>query len=255
MIELTASDGHHLSAYRADPAGTPKGAVIVVQEEFGINRHIRQIADGFATKGYVAIAPALFDRVRPGVDLSYDASSAADGMALRQQVTADQALADIQAAVDAVKQTGKVAVVGYCWGGDLAYAAANRVNGIACVVAYDGSEAVSDYREKRKVPTLLHFGENDPLITLEQVTQFRAHRPDVSAFTYPGVSHGFGCDAREAYREDAAQKALERTLFWVSQYVEGQPPILLKNAGSYAQAKTEKKKKKKGGDGLGPPME
>lgn len=255
MIELTASDGHSLSAYRVEPAGTPKGAVIVIQEEFGINRHIRQIADGFATKGYVAIAPSLFDRVRPGVDLPYDESGAADGAALRQQVSTGQALADIQAAVDSVRQTGKVAVVGYCWGGDLAYAAANRVNGIACVVGYDGSEAVGDYREKRKVPTLLHFGESDPQITLEQVTQFRAHRPDVSAFTYPGASHGFGCDARETYREDAAQKALERTLFWVSQYVEGQPPVLLKNAGAYAQAKTDKKKKKGGGDDLGPPAE
>src|SRR5512138_1278435 len=203
MIELTASDGHSLSAYRADPSGTPKGAVIVVQEEFGINPHIRKIADSFATMGYVAIAPSLFDRVRSGVDLPYDESGAADGTALKQQVSKDQALADIQAAVDAVKQTGKVAVVGYCWGGDLAYAAANRVNGIACVVSYDGSKTVSDYREKRKVPTLLHFGESDPQIPLEQITQFRAHRPDVSAFTYPGASHGFGCDARETYREDA----------------------------------------------------
>lgn len=255
MIELTASDGHSFSAYRADPAGTPKGAVIVIQDEFGINPHIRKIADGFATQGYVAIAPSLFDRVRPGVDLSYDESGSADGTAVTQQVSKDQALADIQAAVDAVKQTGKVAVVGYCWGGDLAYAAANRVSGIACVVGYDGSETVGDYREKRKVPTLLHFGESDPQIPLEQVTQFRAHRPDVSAFTYPGASHGFGCDARESYREDAAEKALERTLFWVSQYVEGQPPVLLKNAGVYAQAKTEKKKKKAGADDLGPPME
>jgi carboxymethylenebutenolidase len=115
---------------------------------------------------------------------------------------------------------------------------------------------VDDYREKRKVPTLLHFAENDPLIPFEEVIQFRAHRPDVSAFSYPGGSHGFNCDERDSYNEEAAQKALDRTLFWISQYVEGQAPIALKNAGSYAQAKTDKKKKKKAAaDDLGPPMD
>ena len=154
-----------------------------------------------------------------------------------------------------MKDTGKVALVGYCWGGDLAYSAANKVNGIACVIGYDGSNAVADYREKRKVPTLLHFCESDPELSLEAITQFRAWRPDVSAFTYPEAAQGFGCEQRGSFREDAAAKALERTLFWISQYVEGQKPILLKNAGAYAQAKTEKKKKKKENDDLGPPMD
>jgi carboxymethylenebutenolidase len=229
MIELTASDGTSFSAYRADPPA-------------------------YAARGYVAIAPSLFDRVKPGVVLGHDDAGQADGAAISREVNKDQAISDIQAAVDAVKGAGRIAIVGHCWGGDLAYAAANRVNGIACVVGYDGSETVADYREKRRVPTLLHFGENDPQLPMEQITQFRAHRPDVSAFTYPGAAQGFGCDERNSYREDAAQKALERTLLWISQYVEGQPPVLLKNAGAYAQAKTEKKKKKKDED-LGPPMD
>ncbi len=255
MIELTAGDGTHFSAYRADPLDPPKGAVVVLQDVFGITPEIQKVADAFAAKGYVAIAPSLFDRVKPGVSLGHDATGQADGAAISREIGKDQAISDIQATVDAVKSAGKVAIVGYCWGGDLAYAAANKVSGIACVVGYDGGETVADYREKRKVPTLLHFGENDPRIPLESITQFRAYRPDVSAFTYPGAAQGFGCDERDSYREDAASKALERTLFWISQYVEGQPPILLKNAGAYAQAKTEKKKKKSGGDDLGPPMD
>ena len=255
MIELTASDGASFSAYRAEPAETPKGAVVVLQDVFGVTPEIRKAADAFAAAGYVAIAPSLFDRVKPGVSLGHDDGGKAEAAAISAEVSKDLAISDIQATVDAVKGTGKVAVVGYCWGGDLAYTAANKVNGLACVIGYDGSGTVADYREKRKVPTLLHFGESDPELPLEQISQFRAHRPDVSAFTYPGAAQGFGSDERGSYREDAAGQALERTLFWISQYVEGQKPVLLKNAGAYAQAKTDKKKKKKGDDDLGPPVD
>ena len=227
MIELTASDGASFSAYRAEPADAPKGAVVVLQDVFGVTPEIRKIADAFAAKGAT----------------------------ISLQIGNEQAISDIQTAVDAVKDAGKVAVVGYCWGGDLAYSAANKVNGIACVIGYDGSGTVADYREKRKVPTLLHFGESDPELPLEAITQFRAWRPDVSAFTYPDAAQGFGCNERGNFRAEAAEKALERTLFWISQYVEGQQPILLKNAGAYAQAKTEKKKKKKADDDLGPPLD
>ncbi len=254
MIELTAGDGHKFSAYRADPSGDPKGAVVVVQEVFGINSHIRKIADGFAAKGYVAIAPSLFDRVKPGVELGYGEDSLSEGLSLVQQLGVDRPLGDIQTAVDAVKTAGKVAIVGYCWGGYLAYVSGNRVGGLACAIGYYGGGIVGKYREKRKIPTLLHFGEVDPLIPFDEVIQFRAFRPDVSAFSYPAAGHGFNCDERDSYNETAAQTAQDRTLFWISQYVEGQVPIMLKNAGSYAQAKTEKKKKKKeAADDLGPP--
>jgi carboxymethylenebutenolidase len=256
MIELTANDGHRFSAYRADPDGAPKGAVVVLQEIFGVNPHIRKLADNFASKGYVTLAPSLFDRVKTGVELGYDESSLSEGLGLMKQVGTEQPLGDIQAAVDAVKSAGKVAIVGYCWGGYLAYVSANRVSGVACAIGYYGGGIVDEYREKRKIPTLLHFAENDSLIPFEDVTQFRAHRPDVSSFSYPAVTHGFNCDERDTYNEDAAQKALDRTLFWISQYVEGQPPVTLKNAGSYAQQKTDKKKKKKeAADDLGPPMD
>ena len=254
MIELTAADAHKFSAYRADPADAPKGAVVVLQEPYGVNAHIRRIADSFATEGYVAVAPALFDRVQAGVELGYGENDLSTGLDLAQRVEVERLLDDIQAAVDAVKDVGKVAIVGYGWGGYLAYVAANRVKGIACAIGYYGTGIVNNPREKRKIPTLLHFAENDALIPLADVVQFRAYRPDVSAFTYPAAAHGFNCDERESYDASAALAALDRTLFWISQYVEGQAPIVLKNAGSYAQAKTEKKKKKKSaGDDLGPP--
>jgi carboxymethylenebutenolidase len=256
MIELKAGDGDTFSAYRADPSDAPKGAVVVLQEAFGVNPHIKAITDAFAAKGYVAIAPSLFDSVKTGVELGYGEAGVAEGIGLIEQVGRERALAEIQATVDAVKIAGKVAIIGYGWGGYLAYAAANHVKGIACAVGYYGGGIVDDYGEKRKVPTLLHFGEDDALIPLEAMSQFRAYRPDVSVFSYPGASHGFNCDQRDSYQAEAAQTALERTLRWVSQYIEGQGPIALKNSGAYAQAKVEKKKKKKeAADDLGPPMD
>lgn len=253
MIELAATDGHKFSAYRTEPKDAPRGAVVILQEIFGVNGHIRKIADSFAEKGYVAIAPSLFDRVKTGVALAYDEAAIGEGLQLMKQVGFEHALADIQAAVDAVKSAGKVAIAGYCWGGYLAYLSANHVNGLACAIGYYGGGIMEDYREKRKVPTLLHFGENDALIPIGEVAVFRTQRPDVSAYAYP-AEHGFNCDERDSYNEEAAQKALARTLSWISQYVEGQPPIALKNSGSYAQAKIEKKKKKSADD-PGPPMD
>lgn len=256
MFELTAGDGHKFSAYRADPDGTPKGAVVVVQDFFGINSDIRKITDEFAAKGYLAIAPSLFDSVKADAALDCSEDGLAQGLQLTQQVGTERAIGDIQKAVDAVKSAGKVTIVGYGWGGYLAYVAANRVSGVACTVGYYGCGIVDDYREKRKVPTLLHFGEDDPLTPPEQISQFRFYRPDVSAFSYPGAAPGFNCNARDCYHDEAARTALDRTLSWIFQYVEGQPPVTLKNAGAYAQAKVEKKKKKKdAADDLGPPMD
>lgn len=250
MIELNTGD-KTFSAYRADPEGAPKGAVVVIQDIFGLDQNIRELADGFAAAGYVAIAPALFDKVKADIALAPEAEG--EGRALAAQVGTDWSLAAIQAAVDAVKDAGKVAVVGYSWGGYLAYHSANRVRGLACAIGYYADGVLDGSREKRRVPTLLHFAENDPMIPEADVIQFRAARPDVSAFVYPGAAHGFS--AGPAYDAGAAELARERTLFWISQYVVGQPPVQLKNAGAYAQSKTERKAKKKADDDLGPPEE
>jgi carboxymethylenebutenolidase len=255
-VELTSGDGHKLSAYRVDPADAPKGAVVVVQEVFGVNPHIRSMADKFAAEGYVAIAPSLFDRVKTGVELGYDEAALNEGLGYRQQIEEETALADIQAAIESVGSVGKIAVVGYCWGGYLAYRAGNRIKGLACAINYYGAGTEQLFREKSKIPTLVHWAEKDPLITFDpDVIQFRAYRPDVTAYSYPEATHGFNCNDRDSFNADAAAKAQERTLFFISQFVVGQGPVQLKNSGFYAQQKTVKKKKKKasGGDDMGPP--
>ncbi|MFG1297426.1 dienelactone hydrolase family protein [Xanthobacter variabilis] len=248
MIQLSAGD-ESFSAYRADPAGSPKGAVIVLHDVFGVDDHIRKIADDLAAAGYVAIAPALFDKVKADTTLSPAQEN--DGRALAAQVGTDWSLSAIQAAVDAATAAGKVAVVGYSWGGYLAYHCANRVKGVACAIGYYADGVLDGSREKRRVPTLLHFAEKDALLPEGDIDQFRAARPDVSTYLYPGTAHGFFFGP--AYDADAAQLAQERTLFWISQHVVGQPPVQLKNAGAYAQSKTERKAKKGTGEDLGPP--
>jgi carboxymethylenebutenolidase len=252
MIELTAADGHHLSAYRVEPQGMPKGAVVVIQDILGVNAHVRKVTETFAANGYVAIAPALFDRLQKDVELGYGEADVVTGTEFMKQANAEASLADIQSAVDAVSGAGKVAVVGYSWGGYLAYQAGNRVSGLACAVGYYGGGIADDWRGKRRIPTLLHFGSRDEEIPIDLVMQFRANRPDVSVFDY-AAGHDFNCDERPTFNADAARLALERTLFWTAQYVEGLPPATLKNAGAYAQSKTEKKKKLAGDDMVGPP--
>lgn len=236
MIELTSGDGHSFSAYRAEPTEAPKGAVVVLPDVYGVTPHLQKEVDGFAAEGYVAIAPAL---------------AAQEGEGDGRSVTT--ALQEIQAAVDAVKSVGKVAIVGYDWGGYLAYVSANSLNDVACAISYYPSGISEERWVKRKIPTLLHFPENDPSLPIEDIIQFRAQRPDVSAFSYPEARNGFNFDAAESFNEAAAQSARERTLFWISQYVQGQQPIALKNSGSYAQAKVDKKKKKSSDDDMGPP--
>jgi carboxymethylenebutenolidase len=255
MTRLEAADGHTFPCYRADPVDAPIGAVVVVHEMFGITPHIRKIADDFAALGYVAVAPALFDRIRPDVELGYDDAGLAEGTGLVQQADVGACLADLQATVAALKDTGKVGIVGYAWGGFLAYLAANAVPGLACAVGYYGGGIVDGPVAKRRVPTLLHFAESDPAIPVEEVEQFRARRPDVSAFTYTAGA-GFTSEASGAFDQPATEAADARTSFWLSQYLVGQPPILLKNSGAYAAQKVDKKKSKKpAGDDIGPPLD
>ncbi|ARN81014.1 dienelactone hydrolase family protein [Methylocystis bryophila] len=251
MIELTSGDGHSFSAYRADPSEAPKGAVVVLQDFSGVGAHIQKEVDAFAARGYVAIAPLLFQR-----EHKQESVSEKEGVDIAKAVTVDSALLDVQAAIDSVKSAGKVAVVGYSWGGYLAYQSANHLKDIACTIAYYAAGLTEGRTDKRRVPTLLHFPEDDPSTPLDGIVAFRALRPDVSAFSYPKAKNGFNFETAETFDATAAEQAKERTLFWISQFVEGQPPVTLKNSGAYAQAKTEKKKKKASGDDdMGPPMD
>jgi carboxymethylenebutenolidase len=250
MIELTSGDGYSFSAYRAEPSETPKGAVVVLQDFSGVGAHIQKEVDAFAARGYVAIAPLLFQRENKEASVSE-----AEGVEIAKAVTVDSALLDVQAAIDSVKSAGKVAVVGYSWGGYLAYQSANHLKGVACAIAYYGAGLTDSLSEKRRVPTLIHFPEDDPTTPIEGIIAFRAWRPDVAAFSYPKAKNGFNFEMAETFDAAAADQAKERTLFWISQFVEGQSPVTLKNSGAYAQAKTDKKKKKAESDDMGPPMD
>jgi carboxymethylenebutenolidase len=210
-IELKAKDGFILGGYRADPTGAPKGGLVVIQEIFGVNQHMRSVCDRFAEQGYLAISPAVFDRAKRGVELGYDKASIDEGVKLRAGLDLDKTLLDVQAAIDAAKQGGKVGVVGYCWGGSLAFLAATRLSGLACAVGYYGGMIAKHADEKPKVPVMLHFGEKDHGIPMTDVDAVKKTRPEVEVFTY-NADHGFSCDERASFDRAAHQLALERTI-------------------------------------------
>jgi len=217
-ITLTASDGHELSAYRADPAGTPRGGLVIVQEIFGVNSHIRGVADGFAADGYVAIAPALFDRIERGVDFGYDADSIASGRELKGRMAWDDAVTDMAAAVAALGGM-KIGVVGYCMGGTLAWLAATRIAGLSAAVGYYGGQ-IDDFRDETPTcPVMLHFGTEDASIPMDAVEAVRAAHPDIPIHIYEGAGHGFNCDQRGSYHAQAAATARERTLAFLRENV------------------------------------
>jgi carboxymethylenebutenolidase len=210
MIQLTASDGHALDAHEIRPDGAP-AAIVVVQEIFGVNPHIRSVVDRYASFGYHAIAPALFDRVERGVELDYDGPGIERGRELAMAVRWEAAMRDIAAAVDHAAATGPVAVIGYCFGGSLAWLAANELP-IAAAVGYYGGQIHDFVDREPKVPTMLHFGELDHAIPLDHVRDIEAAHPIVPVHVYPGAQHGFGCDARGSYHPLSAAIALGRTL-------------------------------------------
>jgi carboxymethylenebutenolidase len=211
-IELTARDGYRLAAYRADPTGTPRGAIVVLQEIFGVNAHIRRVADGFASDGYVALAPALFDRAERGVELGYDQAGFARGRELAAAVGLEAPVLDMEAAVASVAAAGKVGVVGYCWGGGMAWLAAARISGVAAAVSYYGRLiATTLLDQKPRVPIILQYGDRDPHIPASDVEKVRAAYPDLSVFTYD-AGHGFNCEDRADFDAAAASLARARTL-------------------------------------------
>jgi len=206
-IKLTASDNFQLSGYRADPATAPKGAVVVIQEIFGVNHHIRSVCDRLAGEGYVAIAPALFDRVEP--NFTFVANPDWEAM-----------LRDTQAAIDAVKNVGPVGIIGFCLGGSIAYAAATKLSGLSAAVGYYGGAVVRFADDKPKVPTQLHFGEKDAGIPLSDVETIRAKRPDVEVHVYPGAQHGFHCDERASYDKASSDIAWPRSLAFLAKHLK-----------------------------------
>jgi carboxymethylenebutenolidase len=222
FINLTAADGFTFPAYVAQPAGKPRGGLVVLQEIFGVNTHIRAVADGHAADGYVVVAPSTFHRVKTGVELGYAEADMQAGMALKAAVEALPApgvMSDIQAAIDHAAQAGKVGILGYCWGGLLTWRAASVLNGLSAAVPYYGGGMTTEAEAARqpKVPVMAHFGEQDHWIPLDSVRAFQKAQPGVTVHVY-AANHGFNCDHRGAWNAEAAQLARERTLAFLAQH-------------------------------------
>jgi carboxymethylenebutenolidase len=218
MLELIAADGFRLAAYRADPVGAPRGGLVVAQEIFGVNSHIRSVCDGYAADGYRAIAPALFDRYERGVDIGYTPADIARGRELKAKAGTDAALQDIAAARDALAGAGSVGVIGYCWGGFIAWMSAARLSGFACAVPYYGGGMLEASGEHPQCPVMAHFGERDQMIPVAGVRKLEAAHPDAQVYVY-AADHGFNCDQRGSHDAAAAKLARERTLEFLRRHI------------------------------------
>lgn len=211
LVNLTAADGIGVQAYRAEPVGVPRGGLVVVQEIFGINDHIRATCDRFAGDGYVAVAPALFDRYQRGVTLGYAPDDIARGRQLKAHARTDIALTDIAAARVSVAGAGKVGIVGYCWGGFVTWMCAARLAGFACAVCYYGGGMVEATDERPMCPVMAHFGERDTGIPVDGVRRFSEMHPEVKVYLYD-AEHAFNNDQRPSYDPAAAKLARARTI-------------------------------------------
>lgn len=225
FIDLTAADGTRIPAYEARPAGAPKGAIVVVQEIFGVNAHIREVADTYAAEGYYALAPSTFQRVKPDVELGYSEADMGEGFGYKTQVDALPApgvMQDLQAAVDHAAQAsgGKVGIVGYCWGGLLTWRAAAQLTGLSAAVPYYGGGMTEpeELARQPKVPVLAHLSDRDQWVPMEGVAAFKQAHPEVEVHLYP-AHHGFNCDHRGAWDAPSAKLARERTLAFFAQHL------------------------------------
>ncbi|HZC86986.1 MAG TPA: dienelactone hydrolase family protein [Steroidobacteraceae bacterium] len=216
---IMARDGHEFQAWLAAAPGRPRGALLVIQEIFGVNSHIRTVTDRFAAEGYTAIAPSLFDRVRRGIELGYTPADMQEGSGYVKQLDPEATRRDLAAALAVVKHSGRAGAVGYCWGGTLAYLAAGQLP-LACAVVYYG-RVVSYLDQKPRCPVMYHYGTEDKSIPLADVERIRAAYPQAPVYTYDGAGHGFNCEQRASYDPQAAALARTRTLEFFGRYVGG----------------------------------
>jgi len=219
VVRLKASDGHELDAYVSRPSGEPVAGLVVIQEAFGVNRHIRSVADGYAKDGFLAVAPALFDRIQRNVELSYDPADLPKGIALARQSNPADAVMDVAAALEYLQKQAarKCGVIGYCFGGSMAWLAATRLDPDAAV-GYYGGQIAHFAQENLHCPVMLHFGTLDKHIPKEDVDRVHTAHPDVQVFWYE-ADHGFNCDARAAYSAVAAKQARDRSLEFLKNHL------------------------------------
>lgn len=207
---LNTKDGKTISAYHAGSADSPR-ALVVLQEIFGVNSHIREVCDRFAADGYEVIAPALFDRIEPGKELGYTQDDVQQGLALRSKIKLEESLADIDAAIQALGDK-PVGIIGYCWGGTLSWQAACKLDGLKAAVCWYGGGIAEARSQKPKVPVQMHFGDQDGSIPMKDVGAIKEAQPQVETYIYEGAGHGFGCDQRASYDKEAYELARKRSL-------------------------------------------
>ncbi|CCQ72264.1 dienelactone hydrolase family protein [Magnetospira sp. QH-2] len=219
-ILLTTADGHTCDAYLATPNGETRGALVVVQEIFGVNGHIRDVCDRLADQGWTAIAPALQDRIKPGTELDYDEAGIATGREMVEQLGWDGPMLDIAAAAEAVSPGKKVGVTGFCWGGSVTFLSACRVPAVGAAVGWYGRHIPQFVdTDSPQCPVMMHFGMDDPLIPADNREAVAAAFPDITLHQYEGAGHGFNCDRRPDYREQASRLAWERSLAFFAEHL------------------------------------
>ena len=218
MIDLKASDGNSIGAYVAAPSGKARGGIVVVQEIFGVNRHIKAVADGFAADGYHAIAPAFFDRVEKNVDLGYSPAEIEKARGYIPKLNMDNVMLDVNAAVKVVAGAGKVGIVGYCWGGTVAWVAAAKATGLSAAIAYYGGGVAANVGLTPRIPVMFHWGAEDHAIPLTDVHKVEMAHPSAPSHIY-AAGHGFNCDERGSWNELCAKLARGRTLEFLQKHV------------------------------------
>jgi carboxymethylenebutenolidase len=219
-LSLVAADSHKLGAYRADPTGKPKGGVVVIQEIFGVNHHIRSVCDRLAGEGYAALAPALFDRITRDFQSGYTPDEVAKARKFVEAPDWDAMLRDTDAALKELKSVGPVAIMGFCMGGTIAFLSATRLTGLSAAVCYYGGGIVRFADEKPKCPTQMHFGRKDAHIPMEAVEEIKKKRPDCEIYVYDEADHGFHCDERGSYHAGSAKIAWERSMAFLAKHMK-----------------------------------
>ena len=220
QFTLTSADEFQLGAYRADPSGAAKGGIVVIQEIFGVNHHIRAVCDRLAGEGYCAVAPALFDRQVKDFQSGYSPDEIAEARKFVANPDWNAMLRDTQAAIDDLRASGPVAIMGFCMGGTIAFLAACRLTGLSAAVCYYGGQIAKNADEKPKVSTLMHFGEKDASIPMSDVEIVKKKRgADCEIYVYPDAPHGFYCDERGSYNEAAAKVAWRRSIAFLQKNV------------------------------------
>ena len=220
QFNLTTSDAHSLGAYRADPAGKPKGGMIVVQEIFGVNHHIRALCDRLAAEGYVAVAPAVFDRFVRNFESGYSPDEIAHARSYLGNLNWDNMMKDLDAALGDIRSVGPCGVIGFCMGGTAAFLAACRLNGLKAAVGYYGGQIAKFADEKPKCPVQLHFGEKDAGIPLSDVEIVKQKQPQAEVYVYPEAQHGFHCDERASFQKEASTLAWQRSMDFLAKHMK-----------------------------------